>query len=63
MYGVNIKEVTREGNPVIETLKQVKEDDLLVVSIPKENQEKFLIPNNAELIFKKCKGSMLVLAT
>ena len=63
LYGVNIQEVIREGNPVIETLRQVREDDLLVISIPKENQEKFLIPNSAELIFKKFKGSMLVLAT
>ena len=63
LYGVDVKEVIREGNPVAETLKQVKEDELLVVSLPKESQEKFLIPNSAKSIYKKFKGSMLILAT
>ena len=63
LYGADIKEIICEGNPVIETLKQVKEDELLVISLPKENQEKFLIPNSARSIYKKFKGSMLILAT
>ena len=63
LYGVSMQEVVLEGNPVKETLRNVDRHELLVLSLPQKNHERFLIPNSPNLIYKKFSGSMLVLAT
>ncbi len=63
LYGVNIQEVVKEGNPVKEVISYVKSDELLVTSFSKESNSGFLIPNSAKIIRKKFSGSMLILAT
>ncbi len=63
LHGVTMQEIIREGNPVKETLRSVTPDELLVLSLPKKGDERFLIPNSQSLLCKKFLGSLLVLAT
>ena len=41
LYGITIQEVMREGNPVKETLQEIDSNELLVLSLPKEEMSDF----------------------
>lgn len=62
LSGIRVHEITREGNPVFETLQVIRKEHLLVVSLPKESRAGFMIPNASRLLIKKFDGSVLFLA-
>lgn len=61
LYGTSLEETIVEGNPVVETLKLVKKDELLVLALPYKNNRGLFIPNVAKKLEKKFNGSLLIL--
>ena len=61
LYGRNLAEDIREGNPVHEVLEHVPVDDLLVLPYPRVNRSGFLIPHTPRLLLRRFKGSVLII--